>query len=193
MAQSRNLSPFFAEPIGATSSGVLQLAIKFSREFSWLKAAAIFTRNDERLYHLSVVVVVGPIQFVQPEVVTIKIQGRLRNECRSLVGENRFVEVFVDTPLAVCEARDTKGMYRLARAGKIKNFTGIDDPYEPPLAPEIVIDGAARLAEDNADRIVAYLLEHRFILPAFNLTDEAPVHGFGQTSQAPDTSVSDRS
>lgn len=186
-SQSRNLSPFFAEPIGTTSSGVLQLAIKFSREVSWLKAAAIFTRNDERLYHLSVVVVVGPIQFVQPEVVTIKIQGRLRNECRSLVGENRFVEVFVDTPLAVCEARDTKGMYRLARAGKIKNFTGIDDPYEPPLAPEIVID------EDNADRIVAYLLEYRFILPAFNLTDEAPVHGFGKTSQAPDASVSDRS
>ena len=64
-------------------------------------------------------------------------------------------------------------MYRLARAGKIKNFTGIDDPYEPPLAPEIVIDGAARLAEDNADRIIAYLLEQRFILPTFNLTDEA--------------------
>ena len=102
-----------------------------------------------------------------------------RNECRSLVGEKRFVEVFVDTPLAVCEARDTKGMYRLARAGKIKNFTGIDDPYEPPIAPEIVIDGALRSPEDNADRIIDYLLEQRFILPAFNLTDEArtdPVH-----------------
>ena len=96
-----------------------------------------------------------------------------RNECRSMVGEKRFLEVFVDTPLAVCEARDTKGMYRLARAGKIKNFTGIDDPYEQPLAPEMVIEGAAGLAEDNADRIIAYLLEQRFILPAFNFTDEA--------------------
>jgi sulfate adenylyltransferase len=91
-----------------------------------------------------------------------------RNECRALVGENRFLEVFVDTPLAVCEARDTKGMYRLARAGKIKNFTGIDDPYEPPLAPEIVIEGASRSAEENADRVIAYLLEREFILPAFN-------------------------
>ncbi len=119
-----------------------------------------------------------------------------RNECRSMVGENRFLEVFVDTPLAVCEARDTKGMYRLARAGKIKNFTGIDDPYEPPLAPEIVIDGAARSAEDNADRIITYLVKQRFILPAFNLTDEAqtdPVHDFGETSQVPDTSVTRRS
>ncbi|MBA2703837.1 MAG: bifunctional sulfate adenylyltransferase/adenylylsulfate kinase [Blastocatellia bacterium] len=119
-----------------------------------------------------------------------------RNECRSMVGENRFLEVFVDTPLAVCEARDTKGMYRLARAGKIKNFTGIDDPYEPPLAPEIVIDGAARSAEDNADRIITYLVKQRFILPAFNLTDESqtdPVHDFGETAQAPDTSVTRRS
>jgi sulfate adenylyltransferase len=91
-----------------------------------------------------------------------------RNECRSLVGESRFVEVFVDTSLAVCEARDKKGMYRLARAGKIKNFTGIDDPYEPPLAPEIIIDGASCSAEDNADRIIAYLMDQRFILPAFN-------------------------
>jgi adenylylsulfate kinase-like enzyme len=115
---------------------------------------------------------------------SISEAGRAR--FRSLVGENRFLEVFVDTPLAVCEARDTKGMYRLARAGKIKNFTGIDDPYEPPLAPEIVIDGASSSAEDNADRIIAYLLEHRFILPAFNLTDEAatdPVDDSGETSQ----------
>jgi adenylylsulfate kinase-like enzyme len=59
-------------------------------------------------------------------------------------------------------------MYRLARAGKIKNFTGIDDPYEPPLAPEIVIEGASSSAEDNADRIIAHLLERRFILPTFN-------------------------
>ena len=118
-----------------------------------------------------------------------------RNECRSLVGESRFVEVFVDTPLAVCEERDTKGMYRLARAGKIKNFTGIDDPYEPPLAPEIVIDGAARSAEDNADRIIAYLVKQRFILPRFKLAEISPndpVYDFGETAEAPDTSVSDR-
>jgi adenylyl-sulfate kinase len=66
-----------------------------------------------------------------------------------------FVEVFVDTPLAVCEQRDPKGLYRKARAGELTGFTGIDDPYEPPLAPELVLaagevspaDGAAAVAE----------------------------------------------
>lgn len=95
-----------------------------------------------------------------------------RNECRSLVGGNSFIEIFVDTPLEVCEARDTKSMYRLARIGKIKNFTGIDDPYEPPLAPEIIIDAATRSAEENADQIIAYLLERNFILPGFKVTQE---------------------
>jgi sulfate adenylyltransferase len=96
-----------------------------------------------------------------------------RNECRSLVGGNSFIEIFVDTPLEVCEGRDTKSMYRLARIGKIKNFTGIDDPYEPPLAPEIIIDAATRSAEENANQIIAYLLERNFILPGFKMTDEA--------------------
>ncbi|HEY8186595.1 MAG TPA: bifunctional sulfate adenylyltransferase/adenylylsulfate kinase [Pyrinomonadaceae bacterium] len=92
-----------------------------------------------------------------------------RNECRSMVGSNNFIEIFVDTPLEVCEARDTKGIYRLARAGKIKNFTGVDDPYEPPVNPEIVIDGANRSAEENADRIIAYLIERKFLLGGFTL------------------------
>jgi sulfate adenylyltransferase len=88
-----------------------------------------------------------------------------RNECRAMVGDDRFVEIFVDTPLAVCEERDTKGMYALAREGKIKNFTGIDDPYEPPNNPELVIDTVSRTAEDNAERIVAHLVEQGFIRP----------------------------
>ena len=58
-----------------------------------------------------------------------------RNEVRSMVGVDRFVEVFVDTPLEECERRDTKGLYARARRGEIKNFTGIDDPYEPPGIP----------------------------------------------------------
>jgi sulfate adenylyltransferase len=89
-----------------------------------------------------------------------------RNECRALVGADRFIEIFVDTPLEVCEQRDVKGMYREARAGNIKNFTGIDDPYESPLNPEIVIDTVARTAEENADIILAYLIEHGFVLAA---------------------------
>jgi len=88
-----------------------------------------------------------------------------RNECRLMFGSDMFIEVFVDTPLEVCEERDTKGMYRQAREGKLKNFTGIDDPYEPPLHPEIVIDTVNRTAEENAEIILSYLAE-RGVIPA---------------------------
>jgi len=80
-----------------------------------------------------------------------------RDRVRALVGEDDFVEIFVDTPLAVCEARDPKGLYKRARAGEIKRFTGIDDPYEPPDKPELVLDGAAKPPEMLADEVVAYL------------------------------------
>lgn len=89
-----------------------------------------------------------------------------RNECRAMVGSDRFIEIFVDAPLDVCEQRDVKGMYRLAREGKIKNFTGIDDPYEPPHNPELVIDTVARSAEENAELILAYLVGQGFVLPS---------------------------
>jgi adenylylsulfate kinase-like enzyme len=90
-----------------------------------------------------------------------------------MVGGDRFVEVFVDTPLAVCEGRDVKGMYALAREGKIKNFTGIDDPYESPLNPEVVIDTVGQTAEENADRILAYLVEQGFVIPSLNKESES--------------------
>jgi sulfate adenylyltransferase len=89
-----------------------------------------------------------------------------RNEYRSMVGADRFIEIYVETPLAVCEARDTKGMYRQAREGRIKNFTGIDDPYEPPLGPEIRIDTVGSTAEENALLILSYLVEQGFVLPS---------------------------
>jgi sulfate adenylyltransferase len=88
-----------------------------------------------------------------------------RNECRSMVGSERFIEIFVDTPIDVCEGRDTKGMYKQAREGKIKNFTGVDDPYESPLNAELVIDTVSSSAEVNADRILTYLVERGFLLP----------------------------
>jgi sulfate adenylyltransferase len=96
-----------------------------------------------------------------------------RNECRVMVGSgDRFIEIFVDTPLAVCEERDVKGMYQQAREGKIKNFTGIDDPYEAPLNPEIVIETVEQTAEENAERIIAYLVEQGFLRPALGLWAE---------------------
>jgi len=93
-----------------------------------------------------------------------------------MVGKDRFIEVFVDTPLEVCEARDPKGMYARARAGEIKNFTGIDDPYEPPIGAEITIDAVNRSAEENAESILAYLIAQGLILKESSLQDRADSH-----------------
>ncbi len=90
-----------------------------------------------------------------------------------MVGSGSFIEIFVDAPLEVCEERDVKGMYRLAREGKIKNFTGIDDPYEPPHNAEIVIDSVRNTAEENAELILAYLIRQGFVLSSnLGLEDE---------------------
>ena len=86
-----------------------------------------------------------------------------RNDVRTMVGGDRFIEVFVDTPLEVCESRDTKGMYAKARRGEIHGFTGIDDPYDPPASPEITLETTNATAEENARRILA-LLEARAFL-----------------------------
>ena len=75
-----------------------------------------------------------------------------------MLPEGEFFEIFVDTPLAVAEARDVKGLYKKARAGELKNFTGIDSPYEPPEAPEIRIDTTKMTPEEAADAIVARLI-----------------------------------
>ena len=80
-----------------------------------------------------------------------------REAARALVAEGEFVEIFIDTALSVCEARDPKGLYRRARAGLLPDFTGIDSPYEPPEAPELRIDGNGLSAEDAADRILAFM------------------------------------
>jgi sulfate adenylyltransferase len=86
-----------------------------------------------------------------------------RNDVRNMVGADRFVEVFVDTPLNECERRDTKGFYAKARKGEIQNFTGINDPYEPPLSPELVIETVGSTAEQNARLILDYLRERGWI------------------------------
>ena len=80
-----------------------------------------------------------------------------------MVGTDHFVEVFVDTPLEVCEQRDIKGMYAKARRGEIKGFTGIDDPYEPPSTAEVVVETVGNTPEANARQILDYLLGQGFI------------------------------
>jgi bifunctional enzyme CysN/CysC len=80
-----------------------------------------------------------------------------RQMVRSLVGEEEFIEVFIDTPLEVCEQRDVKGLYAKARAGELPNFTGISSPFESPVDPEIRIDTTQVSAEEAADQIIDYL------------------------------------
>lgn len=86
-----------------------------------------------------------------------------RNDVRNMVGSDHFVEVFVDTPIEVCEERDVKGMYAMARRGEIKGFTGIDDPYEPPLHPEITLNTVTHTPEENAELVINYLIEQGFL------------------------------
>ena len=79
-----------------------------------------------------------------------------------MVGDN-FMEIYVATPLDVCEARDTKGMYAKARRGEIKDFTGIDDVYEPPPQPEMTLDTINHSPEANARLIMNYLINEGFV------------------------------
>jgi sulfate adenylyltransferase len=86
-----------------------------------------------------------------------------RNDCRRLIGEN-FIEVFVDTPLEVCIERDNKGFYSQSQRGDLHGLTGIDDPYEPPLNPEMVLDTISHTPEENARRITDYLIKAGLLL-----------------------------
>lgn len=81
-----------------------------------------------------------------------------RNSVRKLFNENKFIEIFVEADLETCEIRDPKGLYKKARTGKIKNFTGISSPYEKPENAEIIIDnGRNSKIHKNTERIINYL------------------------------------
>ena len=81
-----------------------------------------------------------------------------RKYARQIFAVDEFVEVFVDTPIEVCEARDPKGLYKKARSGQLKNFTGIDSEYQKPKNPEIVLNSAQKLPEELADQVLEYLI-----------------------------------
>ena len=86
-----------------------------------------------------------------------------RDRIRGLMPEGEFVEVFVDTPLEICEARDPKGLYKKARAGEITNFTGLDAPYEAPDAPEVLLRTANLSVDEGARQVVRYLEEQNIL------------------------------
>jgi sulfate adenylyltransferase len=130
-----------------------------------LSAGLGFSKAD-RVTHLL------RVAFVAAEVVrhggivisaTISPYYETRKECRRRLGENHFIEVFVDTPLQVCQQRDPKGLYRRASSGEASLVSGIDDPYEPPESPEIRIDTLANSAEQNAHRILEFLKQAHFL------------------------------
>jgi len=85
-----------------------------------------------------------------------------RGLVRSLLAEGEFIEIHVDTPLAVCEARDPKGLYKKARAGEIKHFTGIDSEYEPPNKPEILLNTGEHTIEECVEQILVFLNAHGY-------------------------------
>lgn len=86
-----------------------------------------------------------------------------RDYCRNLLESSEFVEIFIDTPLAECEKRDPKGLYQKARQGDIKDFTGIDSPYEAPESPEITLSYSGQTAEESAEQIFEQLKAKGFI------------------------------
>src|SRR6185503_3944718 len=79
-----------------------------------------------------------------------------RRMARKMVGADEFIEIYIDTPIEICEARDAKGLYKLARAGKLPNLTGIGSPYEVPENAEIVLNGAARAPADLVEQVMTF-------------------------------------
>ena len=86
-----------------------------------------------------------------------------RDNVRKLLGHGEFVEIYVNCSLEVCETRDTKGLYKKARAGEVKDFTGISAPYEEPLNPELTIDSSTLSVEESAREILNYLEEKGYV------------------------------
>jgi len=87
-----------------------------------------------------------------------------RDQVREIMGDGEFIEVLVQASLATCEERDPKGLYKKARAGEIKGFTGIDAPYEAPEKPELVLDSDSKSIDDLADEVVAYLEANGYLI-----------------------------
>ena len=116
--------------------------------------------NIRRIGHLAELMIDAGLIVIAAFISPFK---RQRNKTRSLFNENEFIEVFMDTPIEVCEKRDPKGLYKKARSGLIRDFTGIDSVYEKPDAAEITLNGLNQKPEDLADIIINYLSKKNII------------------------------
>ncbi len=126
-----------------------------------------FSKEDRDTNILRIGFVAGEIARHTGTVICAAISpyGKTRNEARKMVGGDQFIEVFVNTPLEVCEDRDIKGLYAKARSGEIKGFTGIDDPYEAPVNPEINLITDKKTPKECAQEIINYLEGRGFLKP----------------------------
>jgi len=126
-----------------------------------------FSKEDRDTNILRIGFVAGEISRHTGTVICAAISpySKTRNEARKMVGRDQFVEVFVNTPLETCEERDIKGLYAKARSGEIKGFTGIDDPYEAPVNPEIAVTTEDKTPTECAREIIDYLEERGFLKP----------------------------
>ena len=163
----------------ATTSVLTTLLLERGRETAILDGDVVrthlskglgFSKEDRDTNILRIGFVAGEIVHAGGIVICAAISPyrATREEARKMVGEN-FIEIFMDTPVEVCEQRDVKGLYAKARQamidGKPMGFTGVDDPYEPPIKPEITLKGYESTPEDNARIIIKYLEEQGFLLP----------------------------
>ena len=130
-----------------------QFAQRFGLGFSAIDREENIRRIGAVAQLFSQAGMIGLTAFISPYRID---RDRVRNNL--LPGE--FIEVFVDTPIEVCESRDPKGLYKKARAGEIKGFTGIDDPYESPVSPELVLNAADKTPDELADQVMLYLIEN---------------------------------
>lgn len=137
-----------------------------------------FSREDRDTNILRIGFVAGEIARQGGIVIAAAISPyrTTRNEVRKMVGEERFIEIFVDTPIEVCEERDVKGLYARARRGQIKGFTGVDDPYEVPVNAEITLHTVDISSEENARKIIETMEARGFLLPD-GTNDNSPPQG----------------
>lgn len=130
------------------------------------KAVALGYSKEDRMANVTEVVS-QTSDFMQNGIITlvslISPYNQMREYARQKVGD--FVEIYVRCPLKVCETRDVKGMYRLAREGKIKHFTGVSDPYEEPADPELVVETDLLTIEASANKVMRYL-KNRELIPS---------------------------
>lgn len=162
----------------ATAQIIAELLLQYGREATVLDGDVVrthlskglgFSKEDRDTNILRIGFVAGEIARHGGSVICAAISPyrAAREEARKFVGEN-FIEVFMDTPVEVCEQRDVKGLYAKARQaladGKPMGFTGIDDPYEAPVNPEITLQGYGSTPEENAHKVIAYLQEKGYLL-----------------------------